>query len=56
MCQICNNYLLPKLSLATNNKGHTSTHSVSLSKHPSMITDIIYCYLQHLSPTVSINI
>ena len=56
MCQIWNNYLLPKLSLATNNNGHTSTHSVSSCKHPSIIIDIIYYFLWDLLPTVSINI
>lgn len=56
MCQIWNNYLLPKLSLATNNIGHTSTHSVSSWKYPSIISNIIYYYLQDLLPAMSRNI
>ena len=39
MCQIWNNDLLPKLSLATNNISHTSTDSISLWKYPTIITD-----------------
>ena len=56
VCQIWNNYLLPKLSLTTNNISRTSTHSVSLWKYPSIITNVIYYYLQDLLPAMSRNI